>query len=686
LTYTITINETSTDITSYVVPETLSLDYILHDGLEHKDSTCSVKVANLPKALLTSMLFDKTYKVNVSILDDLGDAFFTGILSPTYEISDTKRFLETITLKIEDYSITYLKQNIDTSFLKIGYQVCNPSSTNTSLIHYLTGLAGVTLSDSLPTISNVIPVYKVISTDDLQFADEIQNLIQEFGYVYYFTRDGKFNLYKIESPSDTSTITNQLINSTTQTSNIKTLKMNKKREDYDKVKLKWYEVTLEEDITLFEDTTDGDDDNDCNIELDSGEWYPSDSDDTVDTDYYSDYSYDGLLGATTATLNAEYDSGIAISKAFKNYGTKGYFQLLSSKANQYITKLNITGNGYVKSATHYSILKVDTDSKNQTEIDCDYIFSETDANAYGTLLINYYNYSDYVFTVGSTAEFALGAFVKIIDELHFDKTLYGRIKEIKYENKNNYYTYLIEGIKEAIDTVSETSATSSGDSTQDKIDNITTTVSAISGTEQPSDTDLFSYYSIDDSCYKTGFMFDNSGNQNSGKSYNMTISSGISGKAYTLDGTAAYGKATAISATADSIKISFWTSITSTTTLTTFLESMLDYGQVIYGVYLTTDGKITVDYILNDGTLQTYTGDLVINDGDYHNIIVELSSTVGMSLYIDGNLDINYTTPVFDLTDIASTTTYFGATLEVEYLATSDDLILTTEDGTLLET
>jgi len=158
---------------------------------------------------------------------------------------------------------------------------------------------------------------------------------------------------------------------------------------------------------------------------------------------------EGLVGAVEAALQATYDSGISIATAFVNYGKKALFALQSSADNQFITKLRIVGDAYVQKSKNFTIETINEDVQNILDYESLYIFDKANAEAFGLILHNYYQYSDFNYIIKSKSSFALGAYVKIEDDIHLAFTAYGRIREIK-EDAEGVFSYYIEGVTEYI--------------------------------------------------------------------------------------------------------------------------------------------------------------------------------------------------------------------------------------------
>ncbi|MCX7023046.1 MAG: tail fiber protein [Spirochaetes bacterium] len=376
------------------------------------------------RCLFDSTLYAKLIgetEVEISVDKDSA-AYFTGVLSPNYraEIRDGQKFLS---LVAEDYTLQKLGQTIGAPVAWAGYAVCTPLATATSLVHAIATAAGVTLSSGLPTITTVIPYVCALPEDKMTWRQLLDDILFEYGHVFYFTTDGTLQLAVAVNVGDITTT--ETLTTSSGSANIRgEIKIEKTSEKYDDIRVKYDLVELKTDIVLFQDTSGGDASASCKIPLaavgdaDGKDYYPLSS---KIGEVFS--AWGGPAGykiwiAQSAALVVTKESGIVADRALTNYFKKCSFSYKNTAASEKeITNLKITGDAWCISSQNVA-RSSPTSGMKLFEHNAKYIFNDTDARALANGISQYYLYSDLMYTVRSKTVMELGEYVLVTDAIY----------------------------------------------------------------------------------------------------------------------------------------------------------------------------------------------------------------------------------------------------------------------------
>jgi|GEM_PF-4623602 len=475
-TYTITVSYDGgvswIDISPYVVRNSVSMTYSLHgsDGLE--PNTNSAKFSVIGYKPLLDVLLTTTAPVFCSIMRD-AKPFMNGIISPVMKAIPSPARIKATELTVEDFTLSKLKKCIPSTINWSGYAICTPAAQTTSIVHAICSAAGVELASSCPAIPTVVPYLCITADDKKTYYDILKTVLFEAGYLFFFNREGKLELYNLAAcPTSFSDISNELLNEIgNTTSNIISLENTKKRGSYDEVRLTWYKKEKKTGLTVFEDTTGAKNGYDCSIDVESGKYYP-DKDDASGI-VYSTYKNDSwtILDVLDAALKEE-DTGLSLVTPFENHGKKCLFSYQNqSGATQTIHKLKAVGTVWVQSDLNTTTIEINSDVRDIYEYTCEYISTRSEADSLATVLKNYYKYNVLSFKIKSFVFFDLGSYVMVKDSVRLGKTGYGRIRQINYATDGSY-TYEIEAITEYsnTETTANTTDSTQGASLPNKVD------------------------------------------------------------------------------------------------------------------------------------------------------------------------------------------------------------------------
>jgi hypothetical protein len=440
----LTIDGITTDVTSSVISDSLKLSYSLFKDLTPTTNRADFRL--LGKCSIIPDLLETQNDVVVEIKEGSTYLFY-GYLTDnlSWQINTTGN--QPISLSAEDPGIKKLKKTwVSANSLCTIYSnlaICNPLDTANSILHKICTLAGVTVDTSIPTISSTLSLI-IQDKDNKTYWDVLQTISYEYGYTFYFTEDGKLNLYKIAKADLTpatsfSTSTNIIVEG-----DQKGISTQKKIQQYKQVNVTWDEWETKTDLYVFRDSTGGNNNWDCYIPLAPGAYYPSGAD--ANTYVFPEYETENgqeIINVNSATADYVVDSGITVE--FENLGTRGKLRIHNaSAATTYIRKLKIKANSVVLVKNKNTT----TAGESITPIlkyEAKYIHDSATATSFANTLKSYYKYSNYTYTFKSRTSVALGTVVTLVDPQWSNLNILVLItgKEVK---ENGLISYTATGI------------------------------------------------------------------------------------------------------------------------------------------------------------------------------------------------------------------------------------------------
>jgi hypothetical protein len=467
------------NITSLIITSSFKKEESLYKSLKPNTNTCSFSV--IPDVVLYNYLLTWNGDIGCTITEN-NNPYFKGYVSPTFQNNiKAGRGLEQFTLQIEDVGIKALQRVCKQSFIYVGYKICDCTTPTASVVHKILALAEIT-EYNLSTINVVLPFYNYNFDEKKTYWDMLTDLLYEACYTFYFDESGVFQIHKWDVASLVSI---DVWGSTTILK--KNLQVKKSREEYSKVVINWSSIELKEDAIIYEDTSGGDNTNRCNITVNPGDEYPTDS---VTKNVFTEYksSEYEIISAITASLSVT-QAGLTLSKTLTNYGNKATFGYANNTGvDKYITKLQIIGDAYVEKSKNTTIKDIQDiagrDDK-ELEVEAKYIYSEAYILSFINGLKNHYKYSDIQYTITTSEDVPIGTIVQIDEDVYTGSQTYVKIIN-KTSTILNDFTYVAEGVgaytSEAID--SELSVIKAGQQTVLLSDVASTPVYKIKSTSQ----------------------------------------------------------------------------------------------------------------------------------------------------------------------------------------------------------
>ena len=180
--------------------------------------------------------------------------------------------------------------------------------------------------------------------------------------------------------------------------------------------------------------------------MQAGSEYPKDSD-TTDTYINYDSTLGEVYAATSASLSITKTSNLT-TFIFTNYFTKAQISITnSSGTNGTITKLQITGNAYIKKTQNYSSRYIVSGTTKIYNYKANYIFDKTNAQTLANWLAQYFYNSRLRYSFTSKTNYSLGECYTLTEStLNINTKVL--IRKKTYNFKTGFYDYEAEGITE----------------------------------------------------------------------------------------------------------------------------------------------------------------------------------------------------------------------------------------------
>lgn len=409
-----------------VVLNDFTITEMLHNNLKPTDSSCSFSL--VPDLNLYNLLRGiDTQNVPVRIKKNNLTVFF-GYIRKTFEFKKTQR-LQPVKIEIVGPSFI-LKKRITTNHLYIDVPL-------NSIVVDLLQACGIT-DYNLPNFNVIIPVFK--TTEEATYHDVLAKLLLEYGYLFYFDKDGYFRVIKIYPENLTTTKQFNGLNCLDQIS------QTKKEEQKERVVVKWYELKNLQNVLVFSDTTNAKDGFKCYIELspqqflgDKEEWYADFHHDEGEILYSSGISLDIIKGPSIQVLK------------FQQAGNRALLSVKNTNSlyAETILKLDIKAQTVkVKKSINTSIVTKSSNPNATEEIQADYVFTKTYADALANYLAWYYKYCDFTYKLKSKTDYAIGDLVVVSD--YGIGSITARIVKKVIQIQNGIIEYELEAVSEYI--------------------------------------------------------------------------------------------------------------------------------------------------------------------------------------------------------------------------------------------
>jgi len=427
----ITNSGTYTDYTSSVIAGSLKLEkQLFNNDLESVISKLTFSIKN--NTLINQINSNDDIYCQLS---DGSNYIFTGYLSHNTN-TKIKSFVEKQELTFLD-NLYFLDKELKTDIILTNAYIKKDSDQNNSIFHQLLNQTGLTSYVS-GDITTQLSVFKAQKGENI--LKILDTLLKEYGYLIYASGDGAIGVKQIKKTSWTpaGTIANANM--------INELEIEKKDTEAEACQINWNEITLKSSIVLAEDTTGADASHRCNISVGAYGYYPTNSN-TQDTFIEYKSALGDVVIATSATLNLTASASIQ-TQTFTNKYTKAQIKLYNNSGTAgSITKLQITGNAYIKKSSNISLREIVSNTTKKKVYEAKYIYDVDNAKALADWWAQYYYYSRFKYKFKSKTAYTLGECYTLTESILGINTKV-IIRKMEYDFIKGYYNYEAEAITE----------------------------------------------------------------------------------------------------------------------------------------------------------------------------------------------------------------------------------------------
>lgn len=398
----ITAGVTAYDCSDYVVLHSVEIDEQLFNPESFKPNTNKAVLRLHRTCPYIDEIFAADGDISIAITAD-AIPVFSGYLTDNYTLKITARGGSDVELTAEDPGIRLLKKpwvstgGLYTSFS--GKKVCDSADSANSFVHILAALAGVTVSSTVPTISDLV-YFSVEDKKKFQYWEILEGVLFDFRHTFYFDASGELCLFAFGGLTGTpSTVVRSDATILQKSLGDAGIEIKKRFIQYKEVNVQYKEGELVTSAVVFRDTT-GQGLTDCDIEIATGGYYPTSCD--ASTYAYIDYFLeDGrdILAVTSATADFVVDTGITYE--FTHIGKSAQIRFYNPTAlPKHIRKLRVTGlNVYAVKAD--STMTSNEGGGKKLEYEAKYLTENADAQSLANLLRYVYANSSALYTFRS---------------------------------------------------------------------------------------------------------------------------------------------------------------------------------------------------------------------------------------------------------------------------------------------
>jgi len=394
----------------------------LHNGLTSATSSCRVNI--IPNSTIKNYLLGLENDDADIRIKDGATVLFQGLLRKNFTIRKLEQRQDLYGLEAVGYLI------------KLDRKVKEDKQYISKSVSYIVEnlLSELGINYSLPSITNTINNLYIKRGESYRI---IEQLLKEYGYILYVDKAGTARAIEI---SPATIATTKTFN---DTNTLDAIELNKKEQDKERIEVEYKQQKTATSGIVFSDTTNAQSVYKCFIQLAAGKYLGGQQ------YVYADLKYNGnkIIALTSHTLDISADTGITVLTN-KLEGNKVKLSIKNTSGiTKTIYKLDIIGSGIVYEESAGKEIATSNSNTNKIEtIQAKYIFTSTNAQSYAQKLLNYYKYSDFVYTLSSKTDATLG------EQVLLDHAGIGSIKARVIEKKIDYQTgkrqYKLEGISE----------------------------------------------------------------------------------------------------------------------------------------------------------------------------------------------------------------------------------------------
>ena len=389
--------------------------------------------------------------LHITTEDDLCLYTEQGLIEPVFygHLEDNKSWTYN---GIPDNTIVTLSavDNLDTLDIAVGDIVCanfsilDPTSPSTSLVHYLTALAGWSTANITSAISIPVVLDRFAPPDE---DDTILELLDTLLYEYGYTLN--INSANIITPMKWAYATGSTpIFTFDDTNIINEVKINQSVHSYDSIEVTYYELKSADDVLLYRDDNCGynDDGTFAGYNILAGRTYPPDTNVIDETTgvfqiVEQEYTEDGISYLTNKAvvnnldynisafssdfsaivctegqyLHNKYSTGITlpITPIFGSKKCRIMYENTTADNTLKLYYNNVYGTMWYKTSERTSVIDLITAYTNRHELSTTFLYEKQYADALASTLANQYANKKYVYTFSSEEAVMEGSLVQI---------------------------------------------------------------------------------------------------------------------------------------------------------------------------------------------------------------------------------------------------------------------------------
>lgn len=407
--------------------ETISSDYIGIHSIAFKEQLLR-ELKSSSNSVTLQIADDCPYIENIlqasgdvsAVFKDGNTVLFTGYLSDNHKWVITDRGTQALSITIEDVGTkllgkTFLTNSVSSEHVFDDY--INASSSH-SIVKEVCDAAGITMAPNTPVIT--VKAVKSIGRDTT-CKQILDTMLYEAGYAYYFTNEGKLNLYEINCVS-TSGLP-QLNSNSLYVVDGNAITLTKKVKQYKQANINWTSLEYRDNVRVYEDISGQSSTYPhCNISIPTGKSYPDEDGNIAKTEASDLEKGNELVYISDITPDISVVAG-QYTSSITQIGSKAIGVLITNTGVETVEvrKLQATADICCVKAKNVTVAgeTVDVDeSKNLYKYDAEYIHDGDSAKRLANLIVNYHKYCNYTYTFYSKVSYASGTLVNIVDDMY----------------------------------------------------------------------------------------------------------------------------------------------------------------------------------------------------------------------------------------------------------------------------
>ena len=384
-----------------LVYRNLTFEENLHNNFKPSRHICKILIKpDSDTALKNFWNFDNIF----CLVEENGDAVFLGEVKD--QIKNTvKQRIDKFEVEVEDIS-NRLDEEVELAQLYTGMKVIDNEDKSNSILHQIMYFAGY--SDAVLNFATIDKTITYFALEkDRPFREQINGLLFEFGFLLLCKPEGVFENYNYTENDVVTTVS-------IDNDNIAEFEINKRRKQYEEIKVIWSEKEVIEDVIIFTDNRGSSDQNKANISIEGLQSYPPDSEERAT---YARYEYEGKRNviAISAELLLEKEAGIEVELFENNYRNARISLRNTTTTAKNITRLDIQGTIFTDGI--YRIARTGkTNADRVLEITTKYLSNAEDVLSLMSYFRSFYDNNNINYRFKCNTDLSIGTYVTLREE------------------------------------------------------------------------------------------------------------------------------------------------------------------------------------------------------------------------------------------------------------------------------